>query len=105
MYTLALTLLWAITMTATIALLVRRPVRSLVLGQVIFTALVLVANVINARLGLWLQSLPAGAAERQTWQTRMDLLTPALLLGTLLPWIIFTAYHVVRAYRQAALKT
>ena len=82
-------------MTATVVLVISRPVKLLVRIQIVLTAIVVVAFVINFKMALWLHSMAYADPVRQEWQPRFGIISNVLWFGTIIPWLLFTICHVV----------
>ena len=63
--------------------------------QIILTALVVVAFLVGVRMAAWLHSMAYADPVRQEWQPKLDRIGSALWFGTLIPWLLFTVYHVI----------
>jgi len=89
-------------MIATVVLIVRRPVKLLFTIQIILTALVVVGFAVGMKMALWLHSMAYSDPVRQEWQPRLDTIGSILWFGTIIPWLLFTIFHVVIIARRKA---
>jgi hypothetical protein len=84
-----------VAMIASIVLMVRRPVRLLATIQIILTVLVVVAFAVGMKMALWIHSMAMSDPVRQEWQPRFSIIGAILWFGTIIPWLLFTIYHVI----------
>jgi amino acid transporter len=84
------------TIVASAILIVWRPVKLLAKIQIILTVLIFVAFVINIKIALWLHSTAYNDPARQQWRPMLDV----IWFGTMIPWFLFTIYHVIVVMRQ-----
>ena len=68
--------------------------------QLVLTALVVIAFVVGMRMAAWLHSMATLDPLRQEWQPKFDRIGSVLWFGTLVPWLLFTIYHVVIRVRR-----
>ncbi len=87
-------------MIASIVLMVRRPVRLLATIQIILTALVVVGFAVGMKMALWIHSMSMSDPVRQEWQPRVSVIGAVLWFGTIIPWLLFTIYHVIIVVRR-----
>jgi len=87
-------------MIATVVLILRRPVRFLAIVQGILAGLVIIAFVVGMKMASWLHSMAYADPVRQEWQPKLDKIGSILWFGTLIPWLLFTIYHVFIVVRR-----
>jgi hypothetical protein len=63
--------------------------------QIILTTLVVVVFLVVMKMAAWLHSMAYADPVRQEWQPKLDRIASVLWFGTLIPWLLFTAYHVI----------
>jgi len=93
-------LLLAVAMVASLVVSLRRPVHLLAKIQIALTALVVVAFIVGMKMALWLHSMAFADPVRQKWEPRLDKIRSILWFGTVIPWLLFTIYHVIARVRQ-----
>ena len=89
-------------MVAAVVLLVSRPMTRLAKIHVVLTVLVGFAFVAGMQTALWLHSMAYDDPVRQAWQPRLDAISNVLWFGTLIPWFLFTVYHVAVVLKRKA---
>jgi len=89
-----------VAMIAAVVLVVRRPVKLLATIQIILTVLVVVAFIVGMKVALWLHSMAYADPVRQEWQPRWETLGSILWFGTVIPWLLFTVFHVIVVIRR-----
>jgi hypothetical protein len=87
-------------MIATVVLVVSRPVKLLAKIQIILTAIVVVAVLSNFEVAMWLHSMAYADPIRQEWQPRFSVIGAILWFGTIIPWLLFTIFHVIVVLRR-----
>ena len=87
-------------LAASIILMVRRPVKLLAKIQVALTVLVVIAFIVGMKMSAWLHSMSYDDPLRQKWQPRFDFIGAILWFGTIVPWLLFTIYHVATIARK-----
>jgi hypothetical protein len=85
---------------AAIVLAVTRPVRLLARVQIILTAAVVLVVAADFKIVMWLRSMSYADPVRQEWQTRLNAIGGILLYGSVIPWLLFSAYHVIAVLRR-----
>lgn len=68
--------------------------------QIILTVLVVVAFVASMKMALWLHSMAYADPVRQEWQPKLHLIGSIVWFGTIIPWILFTIFHVIVVIRR-----
>ena len=68
--------------------------------QVILTVLVVVVFLVEMRTAIWLHSMAYADPVRQEWQPKLNRIGSLLWFGTVIPWLLFTVYHVVIVNKQ-----
>ena len=63
--------------------------------QIILTAFVVIAFTVGMKMALWLHSMAMSDPVRKEWQPRFEVIGPILWFGTVIPWVLFTIYHVI----------
>ena len=86
-------------MIATMVLVVSRPVKLLAKIQIILTAIVVVGAVVGFKMAMWLHSMAYADPVRRVWQPRFSVISNVLWFGTIIPWLLFTIFHVIAALR------
>ena len=87
-------------MIASVVVILRRPVSLLAKIQIALTALVIAAFIVGMKMAMWLHSMAYANPVRQEWQPRLDTISSILWFGTIIPWLLFTIYHVIVRVRQ-----
>ena len=85
---------------AAVVLVVSRPMTRLAKIQVVLTVLVGVAFIAGMQMASWLHSMAYADPVRQEWQPRLDVISNVTWFGSLIPWFLFTVYHVIVALKQ-----
>jgi len=87
-------------MIATVVLVVSRPVKLLARIQIILSAIVVIAFVVGFKLAMWIHSMAYADPVRQEWQPRFSVISGLLWFGTIIPWLLFTIFHVIVVLRR-----
>jgi len=87
-------------MVATVVLVISHPVKLLAIIQIILTAFVAVALVTLIMMALWVHSMTIADPVRQLWQPRLLNIGGVIWFGALIPWFLFTVFHVIVAIRK-----
>jgi hypothetical protein len=80
---------------AMVALVVRRPVKLFAKIQIILTVMVIIAFVVDVKMASWLHSMAYADPVRQEWQPKLNLIGSILWFGTIIPWLLFTIFHLI----------
>lgn len=80
----------------------RRPVTRMSKIQIALTVLVGIALIAGMWMASWLHSMASADPVRQEWQPRLQALGNILWFGTLIPWFIFTVFHVFVVLKRKA---
>ncbi len=80
---------------AAVVLVFSRPVTRLAKIHIVLTVLVGVAFVAGMRMASWLHSMAYADPVRQVWQPRLDVISNITWFGTVIPWFLFTIFHVI----------
>jgi hypothetical protein len=87
-------------MVATVILVVSRPLKLLAKIQIVLTALVVIAFAVGFKMALWLHSMAFSNPVRQHWQPKLSVVGNILWFGTIIPWLLFTIFHVIVIMRR-----
>jgi hypothetical protein len=63
--------------------------------QIILTVLFVVAIVADIGVVLWLRSMAYVDPVRREWEPRLSLICDIIWSGTLVPWLLFTGFHML----------
>jgi hypothetical protein len=63
--------------------------------QIALTVIAGVAFVVVMKMTGWLHSMAYADPVRQEWQPRLDTIASVLWFGALIPWFLFTIFHVI----------
>ena len=80
---------------AAVVLVMSRPVTRLAKIQIVLTVLVGIAFIAGMQMAAWLHSMAYADPVRQLWQPRLDVISNVTWFGTLIPWFLFTIFHVI----------
>jgi amino acid transporter len=84
----------AAAIVAAVILVFSRPVTRLTKIQIVLTVLVGIAFIAGMQMASWLHSMASADPVRQLWQPRLDVIGSVTWFGTLIPWFLFTVFHV-----------
>jgi hypothetical protein len=85
---------------ATVFLFFARPVKLLARIQIVLSVLFIVAVVVVFKTASWLHSMAYDDPVREHWQSKLEVPMNVLWFGTLLPWLLFTVFHVIVVMRR-----
>ena len=72
-----------------------RSLTTLIKIQIALTALVFAAFLVGMLMAGWLHSMAYDDPVRQAWEPKLDRIGDILWFCTIVPWLVFTVYHVV----------